>query len=305
MNRDVTDHKALVTSLPPETRDALTKRSDLKGLQHLTLYLGLLALTMAGLIVQIPLWPLLLLPQGILLVFLFTLSHECTHQTPFRSKWLNEFMGHFIAPLIALPFIWFRYFHLAHHKHTNDPQNDPELEHGPRPTSRRDWLIYLSGWGYWRAMSTTLVTNAFGEITAGYLPRSRHRAMRLEARLILLTYALAALSLIFSPILLTIWLIPVLIGQPFLRAYLLAEHGLCPPVANMLENSRTTFTSRAIRALAWNMPYHAEHHSYPNVPFHHLPAFHRWTRDHLRSTSAGYMAFTSDYARSLTRQDPP
>jgi len=94
----------------------------------------------------------------------------------------------------------------------------------------------------------------------------------------------------------------VLIGQPALRAYLLAEHGLCPAVADMLENTRTTFTNRLVRALAWNMPYHAEHHSIPGVPFHQLPALHALTREHLKSTSPGYAAFSADYARALTRQ---
>jgi len=100
-------------------------------------------------------------------------------------------------------------------------------------------------------------------------------------------------------LLLWLWILPVLIGQPFLRAYLLAEHGLCPPGADMLENSRTTFTNRIIRALAWNMPYHAEHHAYPAVPFHQLPALHDRVRAHLKTTSAGYGEFTADYARSL------
>ncbi|WP_146345233.1 fatty acid desaturase [Phaeobacter marinintestinus] len=294
-------HIDLLKSLPPKAKADLTERSDRAGLRHLALHLGAIALTTAGIIAQIPLWPLLLIPQGILLVFLFTLSHECTHQTPFRTRWLNDLVGHAIAPILVLPFIWFRYFHLAHHRFTNDPRRDPELEHGPRPETRAHWLIYLSGWGYWRGMARTLWQNAFGTISAPYLPPSRHRAMRTEARVILALYALALLSLLATPILLILWLLPVLIAQPFLRLYLLAEHGLCPPVADMLENSRTTFTTRLIRALAWNMPYHAEHHSYPNVPFHKLPAFHAWTASHLKSTSDGYTAFTTDYVRQLRR----
>ncbi|MGR3468946.1 MAG: fatty acid desaturase, partial [Shimia sp.] len=74
-----------------------------------------------------------------------------------------------------------------------------------------------------------------------------------------------------------------------------------PPVANMLENSRTTFTNRVVRFLAWNMPYHAEHHAYPQVPFHQLPALHAHTARHLKSTSDGYAAFTADYAAGLER----
>ncbi|KIC29779.1 fatty acid desaturase [Leisingera sp. ANG-M6] len=295
------DHTRLIKSLPPQTKATLTARSDAAGLRHLALYLAALGACSTGIALHVPLWPLLMLPQGVLLVFLFTLSHECTHKTPFRSGWMNEAAGHFCAVAIALPFVWFRYFHLAHHKYTNDPQRDPELEHGGRPETFAQWLKYLSGWGYWRGMAATLWRNAFGTITAPYLPERRHAAMRLEARLLLAIYSAALLSLLVSPMVLWLWIVPLLIGQPALRAYLLAEHGLCPPVANMLENSRTTFTNRLVRFVAWNMPYHAEHHSFPNVPFHQLPAFHAITRAHLKSTSDGYSEFTVDYLRQLSR----
>ena len=295
------DHRALVSSIPADTKDRLQRRSDIFGLKHLLIYLGVLTATSAGIAAQIPFWPVLLLPQGILLVFLFTLSHECTHKTPFRTGWLNDAVGHVVSVPIALPFTWFRFFHLAHHKWTNHPQNDPELDGKPRPDNWRSLAVYLSGWPYWSGMAQVMFRNAFGRIDAPYLPARQHRAIRAEARCLLSLYTLAALSLLFSPTLFWLWILPVLIGQPFLRLYLLAEHGLCPPVANMLENSRTTFTNRLIRFLAWNMPYHAEHHAFPNVPFHQLPELHRWTQAHLKSTSNGYAEFTSDYAQSLSR----
>lgn len=294
------DHRALISSLPPETKSDLLERSDTAGLKHLSFYFGALALTTTGIVLQAPLWPLLVLPQGILLVFLFTLSHECTHQTPFRSRWLNEIVGHGVGLLIALPFVWFRYFHLAHHKWTNDPDRDPELAGRPRPDDRLSFVIYLTGWHYWTGMIKVLIGNARGQLAEPYLPARQHGAMQSEARILLACYGLAALSLLISPVLFWIWLLPLIVGQPFLRLYLLAEHGLCPPVANMLENSRTTFTNTLVRFVAWNMPYHAEHHSFPNVPFHKLPAFHAWTQQHLKSTSNGYVEFTSDYARSLS-----
>ncbi|MEM7319028.1 MAG: fatty acid desaturase [Pseudomonadota bacterium] len=293
------DHRALIASLPAETKSRLTARSDRAGLTHLALYAQALFLTTAGIVAHVPLWPVLLLPQGLLLVFLFTLSHECTHQTPFRSRWINEAVGHACAVPIALPFIWFRYFHLAHHKWTNDPERDPELAGKPRPENWPALLLYLSGAHYWRAMARTLWRNAFGKIDAPYLPQRQHAAMRIEARVLLGLYAMGAVSLLISPVLIWVWIVPVLIGQPFLRLYLLAEHGLCPSVANMLENSRTTLTNRIVRFLAWNMPYHAEHHAFPNVPFHRLPAFHAVAQAHLKSTSNGYADFTRDYAQSL------
>ena len=124
--------------------------------------------------------------------------------------------------------------------------------------------------------------------------------MRREARILLGLYAAAALSLWASPPIFWLWLLPMVIAQPVLRLYLLAEHGHCPPVANMLENTRTTLTSRSVRWLAWNMPYHAEHHAFPAVPFHKLPELHDFLAQDLKSVSPSYAAFTKDYVAKLT-----
>jgi fatty acid desaturase len=293
------DHVALLSQIDAPTKARLTRRSDRRGLIHLAGHLGAIGLMGTYIAMQSPLWGLVLLPHGIALVFLFTLSHECTHATPFARPWLSNLVGHAIAPVLLLPFIWFRYFHLAHHKHTNDPDCDPEINGQGRPTTWGTYAIYLSGWGYWSGNACTLWTNAFGQITDDYLPPRRRPVMRREASMILALYIVCAGSLAIAPVLLWIWLLPVLIAQPVLRLYLLAEHGLCPPVANMLENSRTTFTNRLVRALAWNMPFHAEHHSFPNVPFHQLPALHAHLAAHLKSTSSGYTQFTRDYTASL------
>ncbi|XDA99579.1 fatty acid desaturase [Sulfitobacter sp. LCG007] len=293
------DHIAFLRTLDGPTRDSLTRRSDLRGVVHLAGHAGAIVAMGLYIAVQGPFWGLLLVPQGVALVFLFTLSHECTHGTPFANPRLCDLVGHAVAPILALPFLWFRYFHLAHHRFTNDPERDPEIAGHGRPETTKEYLIYVSGWGYWSGNIAILWTNAFGRIVADYLPARRHDAMRREARVILGLYGLAALSLAFSPVLFWIWLLPVLVGQPFLRLYLLAEHGHCPPVADMLENTRTTLTNRILRFFAWNMPYHAEHHAFPAVPFHALPRLHGLVRDHLKTVAPGYAAFTRAYIGDL------
>ncbi|KPA22756.1 Delta(12)-fatty-acid desaturase [Shimia sp. SK013] len=293
------DHKQALAQLAPDHRATLQFRSDAKGLRHLSLYLGALLCCALWVGLRLPYWALVLLPLGILWAFLFTLSHECTHDTPFATRWLNRLIGHACALPLLLPFTWFRAFHMAHHKFTNDPENDPELADGPRPDTWRAYIIYLSGWGYWRGMAMGLVKNAFGPLNAAYVPQRQHIKIRSEARVLLALYALVLLSLLVSPLIFWVWILPSLIGQPFLRAYLLAEHGHCPPVANMLENSRTTFTNRMVQFLAWNMPYHAEHHAFPNVPFHQLPNLHRALKPHLQNTSDGYSDFHRKYRSDL------
>ncbi len=289
------DHKSLMQSLPPKLRADLTQTSDAAGLRHLALNLAAIAATSAVILTAPPLWWLALPVHGVLLVFLFTLEHEATHKTPFASPALNEVTGRLAGLVLILPFTWFRYFHLAHHKYTNLPGQDPELDH-PGPQTRRAWAWHVSGLPYWAGQIRLVLALALGRSTdARYIPVAALPRIRAEARTMLVLYALACSSLLLSPAVLWLWALPVLLGQPFLRIYLLAEHGDCPQVANMLENSRTTLTLRLVRFLAWNMPYHAEHHCYPAVPFHKLPTLHDAVRTQLRMTAAGYGAHTRAY----------
>jgi fatty acid desaturase len=71
---------------------------------------------------------------------------------------------------------------------------------------------------------------------------------------------------------------------------LLAEHGGCPFVADGLRNTRTTLTLAPLRRLMWNMPFHAEHHLYPSLPFHALGRAHRQLAPALAELSPGYLA---------------
>ena len=47
------------------------------------------------------------------------------------------------------------------------------------------------------------------------------------------------------------------------------------------------------------MPYHAEHHAFPNVPFHRLPELHARARPHLAQVERGYARFHARYAAGL------
>lgn len=287
------DHKTFLSTLPPEMRADLAERSTRAGLVHLAGHLGLIGLCSAA-ILLLPFGWLLMPVQGVLLVFLFTLEHECTHRTPFASDRLSDWTGRVCGLVLVLPFEWFRYFHLAHHRWTNLPGQDPELD-GAAPVTRREWLWHVSGLPYWIAEFRLMARLVTGRERARYLPEGALPRMQREARAMLAVYVLAGLSLAVSPAVLLVWAGPVLLAQPVLRHYLLAEHGDAPQVANMLENSRTTFTNRIVRFLAWNMPYHAEHHALPQVPFHRLPDLHGAMRAHLATTAEGYAAFTRAY----------
>jgi fatty acid desaturase len=296
------NHKEFLSQLAPEDKQALTQKSNWAGLKHLAAYVSLQAILICAILAKSPFWPLLMLPLGILHVFLFTLQHECTHATPFKHPRLNNIVGHICGLVIVQPFLWFRYFHLAHHKHTNIPGRDPELEGQQKPQTWLEFAHHLSTVSYWAAKIDTLWTNAKGQDFASYVPSSARPSLKREARVMIAVYtAVVLLAIMFHATwLLWIWIVPIVIGFPFLRLYLLAEHGRCPQVVNMFDNTRTVFTTRLTRFLAWNMPYHTEHHVYPSVPFHNLPQLHTVMQAHLQNTSHGYGQFTKDYVTHLT-----
>jgi fatty acid desaturase len=294
------DHRQAVAAIAPETRAELLRTSDARGLLQLGLQWSLMAGLWAWIGSGLMAWPVALLPLGIVIVFQFTALHETTHQTAFRTGWLNSAVAFVSGILTLVPPQWFRFFHFAHHRHTQDEALDPELEVG-KPGTLAAYMLYLSGFTVWRANIGVVLRNALGRASYAYVPEKARGRLAAEARLMLGIYAAAILvSMWLGTILLVwLWLVPVLLGQPFLRAYLLAEHTRCPMAANMLENTRTTFTTAMVRFIAWNMPYHAEHHCWPQVPFWQLPRLHLALKDQLLTTEKGYVRFHARLAAAL------
>lgn len=283
---------------------ALGRRSDSAGLKQLAGHLA--ALTTTGTIVFASRGSIWLLPamalHGIVLIFLFAPLHETIHRTAFRRRWLNDAVAWPCGLLLLLPPQCFRAFHFAHHRFTQDPKRDPELVVA-KPSSLRGYLWHVSGLPYWSERASTMVRHACGQVDEPFVaPRLRGGVVR-EARVMIAVYGLVAALSIWtaSPWALIFWFGPALLGQPFLRLYLLAEHTGCPLVRSMLQNSRTTRSVALVRRLAWNMPYHAEHHAHPSLPFFALPAAHRLLQERIAVQARGYVAVNREIIAALGR----
>lgn len=280
----------------------LTRRSDAKGLAQLGLHLLVLAGT-GGLV-----WlargsaalPLAWLAHGIVLAFLFAPLHECMHRTAFRTRWLNDAVAWICALPLLLPPTYFRAFHMAHHRWTQDPERDPELMM-PKPRTRRAYLWQVSGLPFWGERIATTLRQAAGRVDSPFLSARDTPAVVREARILLAVLAGLAASLVWpgSWAFAVYLAVPAVLGQPFLRAFLLAEHSGCPFVPDMLRNSRTTLSNALVRRLAWNAPYHAEHHAHPAIPFHALPAAHRHLRARIAVQADGYVEVHRDLLADL------
>ncbi|MCP9927539.1 fatty acid desaturase [Cyanobium sp. CH-040] len=248
------------------------------------------------------LWGLQTLPLGLRLLGLvasgvglataFAGLHECSHRTAFSSRRVNDAVAWLLGLLSFYNATAYRRYHQWHHRYTHQPGLDPELD-DPVPTSPGAYLLELSGWQWWTGKLQGYARLLWGDLSAvpylnaEVIPQVR-RSVWLQAGLYLL---LAALSLIGgNGFLLRFWLLPLAVGQPFLRFVLLAEHSGCSFSADGTANTRTTLTNPVVRWLMWNMPFHAEHHLYPSLPFHALPAAHELIGPHLQHLDRGYVA---------------
>jgi len=294
-------HRAALARLGEGRVAALSETADRPGLIRLASHLGLLALTGAAVLATdgAPRVALQFL-HGTVLIFLFSAAHECIHRTAFRSHWLNDRVAWLAGLPILLPPNAFRFFHFAHHRWTQDPSRDPELA-APKPRSLPEYLWRLTGWHYWSGQAQALVKAALGRPLPDHVPPRGAAKVRREARVYLAIYtAIALVSLAAgSTLALTLWVVPALLGQPVLRAYLMAEHTACPLVPDMLTNSRTTFTHRLLRWLAWEMPYHGAHHAAPTVPFHRLGDLTTELRGSLGTTAQGYTGAHRQILRAI------
>jgi len=295
MNKSSLTHVELIASLSDDERRNIVEKSDKPGLLRIGSILILICMTGAWILSEAPFWQVGMLLHGIILSFLFSAEHESVHGTAFKTYGLNVWTARFAGFVIFLPSQWFRYFHFAHHRHTNDVAKDPELA-SPRPATLGQYIWHVSGIPYWTAQIRAMISNVFGNANDTFVPTRGKQRVQREAMLFLGLYLglLIGSFALNTTVLLYLWIIPILVGQPFLRLALLAEHLFCPHESNMLRNSRTTFTTMFVRWFTWNMAFHAEHHSYPAVPFHKLPSFHKYTQNDTLIQQDGYANFHAD-----------
>jgi fatty acid desaturase len=295
--------KTMMAGIDKAQRQTLFRKSNSKGLRHLIGHLAALGLFGTYIFLKLPAWPLALVPYGVILVFLFMPLHETIHLTAFRSVWLNKIVAFVCGLVVVIPPVWFRYFHFDHHRFTSDPKRDPELT-VPKPFTRLGYLWHLTGLAVWKSLVTTLARNALGKCQDAFVPAKAQKYVKQEALVFILIYmTLIAGSLYLQRAeLFWLWLLPAFIGQSFLRAYLLAEHMLCEQSPDMLKNSRTLQSNPVTRFFAWNMPFHAEHHLMPAVPFHRLPDLHVLTKPHLKTFDQGYADVHRQIWQSLKQE---
>jgi fatty acid desaturase len=228
---------------------------------------------------------------GFSFAIMFAPLHEASHRTVFTNNKANDALCWFAGLLSFYNSTFYRLYHKWHHRYTQILDKDPELS-DRKPTNLSEYIIEISGLTWWIGKFRRHFLTAIGNLdNCPFIPESSRAEVIRSTRLQLLVYAVAiAISVYFQqPWFLTYWLLPLAVGQPFLRLILLAEHTDRPNNSNMLANTRTTLTLAPLRFLIWNISYHAEHHLYASIPFHQLAAAHKKLGSHFECVENGYI----------------
>jgi fatty acid desaturase len=290
--------------VPAEVLKRLYARSDAAGALHTAAHLALLV---AGgwLVWQTrgSWWvvPALVL-QGVFINALFAAMHESVHYGSFRTRRLADLLAFFAGAAILNNAGFYRHYHMAHHRYTQDPARDPELLSAPAPRSWGQYLYRVSSIPFVMLRLRDIFLFPFGwRGNVTYIHEQAWPEARRWGRWLLALYAalLAGSLALHTTVVLWVWLLPLLVGLPLLRLYLVCEHTLCPNSDDGFANTRTTLCNPLLRFLMWNLPYHAEHHLFPNIAFHHLPEAHAWLRPHLKHVATSYIRVNREIVGSF------
>lgn len=274
----------------------LMRRNDHAGLKWLLTWCAMLLAS--GYVLHLSLdastgvWLLATLIYGsILAVPSYALSHECAHGTAFRNRHLNE------ALFWISSFLYFeephhrRYGHARHHTYTWINGEDAQMPF-KTPMTFKGWLIEVSGIGLFHYEATLFLQLASGKLSDNvkrYTPETEHTKLIQGARLFVGLYLLIAIAIAAGADWLWYYLVlPRLLGGVVMLLFTLIQHvEMEEDQVNILHSTRSFKTNWLGRFLYMNMNFHIEHHLYPTVPFHALPALNSAIKTQLPEPDPG------------------
>ena len=287
----------------------LTAKSDLHGswavLSTWAVIGGTFA-TVAGFWEYLPNWGRLLICIVALVILagrqlaLAILTHDASHQSLFKTKWLNDTLTDWLC---ARP-VWndlhkYRKHHLRHHSKTSTV-DDPDLSLVTGfPTSKkavmRKFMRDLLGVTVFKfAIGRVLMDVENMEWTISNDRRwiaqeGRHWSDYPKAFIKNSGGAIATNTALFSalwaaghPKLYALWVLAYVTPFPLLlRVRSMAEHAGMETSNSALTNTRTTKAGYIARALVApiHVNYHKEHHLMAAVPYFKLPRMHQMLRE--------------------------
>jgi beta-carotene hydroxylase len=240
------------------------------GIGNCLIFIALFPLVLSGLV---PLWAgFIVATLNVILAYLP--SHEAQHNIiagrgkPLR--WLNELVGHMSVIPMVYPYRILRATHMEHHKHTNDPEKDCDIDLHAR--SQADFFR--------KALINRQPASTRNGAYGNSLERTGQSHLMLDALLLNAAYLIFMFSMAWSGYALEmalLWWIPKMIGETYISYYLAwAPH--YPGNEQGRYRDTRAFKSRFGNLVSMGMQFHIIHHLYPRIPLSLTPAAYRELR---------------------------
>jgi len=200
-----------------------------------------------------------------------------------------------------------RWSHIRHHSDTIIVGRDPEIA-APRPPDLLGIALNFFGLKSGPKEFREVLLHCFGKLTEEertYIPATEWGKVFRVARVWVLIYAGVIAWAIAARSLLPLMYVglPSFYGAWLLVVFGLTQHaGLAEDVLDHRLNCRTVYMNPVFRFIYWNMNYHVEHHMFPMVPFHALPALHAEMRADTPPAYHGLWAAYREIIPALLRQ---
>lgn len=229
-------------------------------------------------------WPLLAIVIGVSFGGLTFIGHEVLHGGMTRGRLRQHVVG-FVGflPFVVSPRLWTAWHNRAHHAHTNvpeDPDAYPSLERYRTERATRFAVDAFSlGGRRWRGVlslilgftvqSTHQLISAHGK---GMLSRQEHLFAIGETLLGVLIWGTLAWLVGFVPFLF-VFVIPLLLANAIVMAYILTNHSLSPrtEINDPVLSGLSVTTPRWYELLTLGFGYHVEHHVFPALSTRYAP----------------------------------
>jgi fatty acid desaturase len=234
--------------------------------------------------------------------------HECGHRTAFKTTWMNDAVYQVACFMIMRePEVW-RWSHTRHHTDTIIVGRDPEIAI-MRPTVILKVVASFFAIPQTIAAARSILRHAAGRMgaeEATFIPESEHTKVYVTARIWLAIHAAVIALAFYSGSILPMLLVgplPTMYGAWVHVMTGITQHaGLAEDTLDHRLNSRTVYMNPVLRFIYWNMNYHIEHHMFPMVPYHQLPALHQEMKPYCPEPYPSVLAAYREIIPALLRQ---
>jgi Na+-transporting NADH:ubiquinone oxidoreductase subunit F len=233
--------------------------------------------------------------------------HESGHGTAFKSDWLNNALYEIASFMVTRESVVWRWSHTRHHSDTIIVGRDPEIA-VPRPPNIRAIILSFFGLPNYPKYVKHILMHSVGRMSDDektFIPESEFPKIYRRARVYVGVYAIVIAIAIYSRSILPLLLVGFtdLFGKWLMVVYGLTQHaGLAEDVLDHRLNCRTVYMNPLHRFLYWNMNYHVEHHMFPLVPYHALPALHEAVKGDMPRPYPSLLAAWREIVPAVWRQ---